>query len=487
MRESFPEVGGDEDVYTVTEVSEAVRQCLETEFPRIAVVGEIANFKRHTSGHLYFSLRDGRNALRIVMFRRNAAALGFEPADGEEVVASGRLSHYGGSGATQLVASGMQRAGRGELELAFRRLLQQLTDEGLTDPARKRPIAKFPSLVAVVTSPTGAVIRDIIGTLKRRWPVAEILHIPADVQGDAAPGSIERAFEALNGIEEIDAVILARGGGSIEDLWTFNTERVARAVVSSVHPVITGIGHETDTTIADMVSDLRAATPTAAAELVAPVPAEDVLRIVDGMTGQIGRLASAFSGRRLRDLELLMRSSSFPALERRLDDAAQRLDRLAERLPSWWRDESGKAGRLLDEHGRVLEAGLERAGRRNGERLAEGLQRLRGRRPEIGAHGEKYRRLVEAARVMVESGIRVRGAELDGMARTLAGLGPEAVVERGYAVCTDASGKRLVTDAASLSRGDDIVAYFRDGGAVCRVGGKRKGRPWRKNSPSRNS
>lgn len=487
MRGPFPDLEGDEDVYSVTEISEAIRQSLETEFPRISVIGEIANFKRHTSGHLYFSLRDERNNLRIVMFRRDAAALRFEPSNGEGVIASGRLSHYGGSGSTQLVARALEPAGRGDMELAFRRLLQQLTDEGLTDPARKRELPEYPARIAVITSRTGAVIRDIIDTLGRRWPLAEIIHIPSAVQGEAAAGQVVRALEAANATADVDAVILARGGGSLEDLWTFNTEPVARAIVASRHPVVTGIGHETDTTIADYVADVRAATPTAAAELVAPVSVRDARRIVGEQTKRLARLVSAVPGRRLGELDLLLRSSAFPALERRLDDAAQRLDRLAERVEGWWNGTRSDADRRLGEHRLVLQAAIERARRRSGERLSIRLERLRGRRPDTGMLRERFSRLVEAARLGVEADIRLRSAALDGKKRTLAGLGPETVIGRGYAVCTDLSGERYVTDVKSLSRGDGIVAYFRDGGARCRVEGTRKGKPWRKSSHSKRS
>ncbi|MBN1884662.1 MAG: exodeoxyribonuclease VII large subunit [Candidatus Krumholzibacteriota bacterium] len=485
MRESVPTIESDDDIYTVTEIADAIRQCLETEFPRIAVVGEIANFKRHSSGHLYLSLRDERNALRVVMFRRYTANLDFEPADGMRVVASGRLSHYGGGGVTQLLALGMERAGRGDMELEFRRLLRQLMDEGLTDPGRKRPIPRFPEEIAVITSPTGAAIRDIVETLRRRWPVAGILHITTDVQGDAAPARIERAFEIANGIDDLDAVILARGGGSVEDLWTFNTETVARAVASSRHPVVTGIGHEIDTTIADYVSDLRAATPTSAAELVAAVPLDDALRLVDVKTERMGRLVADSSTRRLRDLELLMRSSAFPVIRRRLDDAAQALDRSGERLSGWWDTNRTRTERTIRESALLLDGGMERVRGRCKNRLSASLERLRGLPPPIDASREKTARLVESVRLIAGAKLGLRRAAADGAARALAGLGPESVIGRGYALCTDSSGERLVTEAGALKRGDGLIVHFRDGGADCRVEGKRKGRPWRKSRPSR--
>jgi exodeoxyribonuclease VII large subunit len=267
-----------EDIYTVTEISEAITQSLESDFPAVRVIGEIANFKAHTSGHLYFSLRDKSNLLRAVVFRRYVEALPFGPDNGMLVIATGRISHYGGGGQTQIVAYRLTPAGRGGMELEFRSLLKKLMREGLTASERKRGIPPYPARFVVITSETGAVIRDILDTLKRRWPVAEILHIGVAVQGPRAVPTIVKAFERANRLEEIDAVILARGGGSIEDLWAFNSEEVARAVAGSVHPVICGIGHEIDTTIADYVADVRAATPTAAAELAAP----SMERIVSG-------------------------------------------------------------------------------------------------------------------------------------------------------------------------------------------------------------
>jgi exodeoxyribonuclease VII large subunit len=325
------------DLYTVTEISEAVRQHLESEFPRVSVIGEIANLKIHTSGHVYFTLRDSANMIHAVLFRRYAERLRCNPENGMLVISPGRISHFGGSGQTQIIATDVIPAGRGRMELEFRRLLQRLMDEGLTAPERKRPIAPYPYKIGIITSSTGAVISDIMDTIARRWPVAEVIHVPAEVQGPGAAASIVRAFETVDAIEDVDTVILARGGGSVEDLWAFNIEEVARAVAASVHPVITGIGHEIDTTVADHVADVRAATPTAAAELATPL-IEEVHRVIAEMVRRIrNRVGVSLEGN-ARLVEYLVRSAAFPAIANRMERAELELDNSLEGLSVWWEE-----------------------------------------------------------------------------------------------------------------------------------------------------
>lgn len=472
--------GDNDEIYTVTEITEAIRQDLESEFPAVRIIGEIANFKHHTSGHFYLTLRDDKNLVRAVMFRRCAAGITFSPENGMMVIASGRISHYGGSGQTQLVAEKMEIAGRGDMELEFRRLLVRLSSEGLTDPGRKRPIPVYPSKVAVITSASGAVIRDITSTVRRRWPVAEILHIPADVQGPAAMQSIIGAFERLEGMAGIDVIILARGGGSVEDLWAFNLEGTARAVAGCRYPVITGIGHEIDTTICDHVSDLRAPTPTAAAELATP-SIDEVDAYVFDLMKRLSRSWRDSSEKHLLLLEYLLRSSAFPALEHRLDNAAMQLDDRLDRLDSWWKllfqkfkssvSESLAGIRLESRRRHSASAGLLST---LTERIAFGNPALR-----ISESRERLDSLIRIVAIRAASGIDIRRSAADGLSRALEELNPTGVLRRGYSFCTSEDGTRVIGDVAGVSVGDSMTVNFHDGSAVCEVEKKRKGQRWR--------
>jgi exodeoxyribonuclease VII large subunit len=477
--ENGPAGGGRRDLYTVTEISEAVRQHLESEFPRVSVIGEIANFKLHTSGHAYFTLRDNANMIHAVLFRRYAERVAFAPASGMLVIAPGRISHFGGSGQTQIIATDLIPAGHGALELEFRRLLKRLMDEGLTAADRKRRLPPYPARIAVITSPTGAVIRDIVDTLRRRWPVAEIVRVPAEVQGAAAAASIVRAFEIANGMDDVDTVILARGGGSVEDLWSFNSEEVARAVAGSVHPVVTGIGHEIDTTVADYVADVRAATPTAAAELAAPL-VSDVLRMLGDSLGRIAIIETASLADRRHLVEYLVRSSAFPAIERRIERAELGADGCLDRLADW---RGSKADEIVDaiETGAAdAAAALDERIERSRAALAAALEGLSERNPagsvRLAAASIDQRMRVMAVRLRGD--LKLRGREVAGRIGALKALDPRGVLKRGYAYCTDGGGERVIPRAAGVSPGDRLTVRFFDGGLLCSVREKKKGRPW---------
>jgi exodeoxyribonuclease VII large subunit len=469
------------DLYTVTEISEAVRQHLESEFPRVNVIGEIANFKLHTSGHAYFTLRDNSNMIHAVLFRRYAARVAFAPANGMLAIAPGRISHFGGSGQTQIIATDLIPAGRGSLELEFRRLLKRLMDEGLTAQDRKRPLPRFPARIAVLTSPTGAVIHDVIDTLRRRWPVAEIVHVPVEVQGAGAAASIVRAFEVVNGMSDVDTVILARGGGSVEDLWGFNSEEVARAIAGSIHPVVTGIGHEIDTTVADYVADVQAATPTAAAELAAPL-VDDVLRGLEGSLGRISIIESASLASRRHLVEYLVRSSAFPALVRRLERSELAADDCLERIVEWRRSSIDDLGDELASSAAGMAAALDERIERAREALGAARERLSERNPSVSV-GVAAASIDERMRVMAvrtAGDLKLRSREVSGRVDALAALDPRGVLKRGYAFCTEGRGERVIPRVAGVSRGDRLTVHFYDGGLFCSVREKKKGRPWRK-------
>ncbi|MBI3964050.1 MAG: exodeoxyribonuclease VII large subunit [Chloroflexi bacterium] len=296
-------------ILTVGDVNSAVKELLESDpdLQDLWLEGEVSNASRSPAGHLYFTLKDGSSQLRCVMFRGQLAYQRLVPQNGLAIVAHGRISVYEPQGAYQLYVDLVQPQGVGLLHLQFEQLRQRLEQEGLFDPARKRPLPLFPRAIGVVTSPTGAALRDILNVLERRYPLAEVVLVPTTVQGDAAPAQIVSALQAANLHCGLDVVILARGGGSIEELWAFNDERVARAIFASRVPVITGVGHETDVTIADLVADLRAPTPSAAAELAVP-DREECLVQIESFHSRLERALSGLLISRRNDLELTRRS-----------------------------------------------------------------------------------------------------------------------------------------------------------------------------------
>ena len=258
--------------WTVSELTQYIRELFEIDYrlQDVEVSGEISNFSRARSGHLYFTLKDNKSQLKCVMWRSSAERLRFQPQDGEAVVVNGRISVYEASGVYQLYAEQMSPLGQGDLAAAFEELKERLEAEGLFDAEHKQPIPSFPRKIGVVTSADAAALRDIANVLRRRYPLASVLIAPTLVQGAEAPAQIVRALRWLDGRNDIDTIIVARGGGSMEDLWAFNDEGVARAIFAASHPIISGVGHEVDFTIADFVADLRAPTPSAAAELAVP-------------------------------------------------------------------------------------------------------------------------------------------------------------------------------------------------------------------------
>lgn len=320
-------------ILQVRELTRLVKGLLE-EDPRLgalAVEGEISNFKHHSSGHMYFSLKDEDSVINCVMFARQSFQLGFTPQDGLRVVCFGRIGVYEKRGTYQLYVAQMIEAGEGALQRAFEELKAKLAQEGLFDPTRKRPLPFLPRCVGVVTSPTGAAIRDIISVITRRHPGVRILLSPALVQGEGAPESIVAALELLDAQGLADVVIVGRGGGSLEELWAFNDERVARAIYRCSVPVVSAVGHETDFTIADFVADHRAPTPSAAAEMVVPDSRQLKLRVQDLATRLQGSLGQGLALRR-RQLEALEKRRALRLPQDLLDQRYQRLDELYRRL-----------------------------------------------------------------------------------------------------------------------------------------------------------
>jgi exodeoxyribonuclease VII large subunit len=331
-------------VLTVSEVSTYLKETIESDdlLQDLWVRGEVSNLVLSQAGHMYFTLKDAQSQLRCVIFRGQLSTMPFRPQNGISIVGHGRLSVYEVSGQVQLYMDLVQPQGIGALYLKFERLRRQLEAEGLFDSARKRPLPRFPRRIGVVTSPTGAALRDIVKVIGRRFPSVEVLIAPTLVQGDAAVSGITAALAALNRLGDVDVIVLARGGGSIEDLWPFNEEAVARAIFASRVPVVSGVGHETDVTIADLVADLRAPTPSAAAELVVP-SRQEYLGIVGGLRQRSGTaVATTLAGWRYRvemSDDALRRMSPPPRvlrLRQQVDDYATRAEvALTHRLEMW--------------------------------------------------------------------------------------------------------------------------------------------------------
>jgi exodeoxyribonuclease VII large subunit len=301
---------GERTILTVSELTRRIKSTLEQGFPVAAVEGEISNFKWHSSGHLYFTIKDEHAQIQAVLWRSRAGNLKFTPQDGMKIVARGRVTVYEVRGVYQLDVVELRPLGTGELQLAFERLKQKLAAKGYFEAGRKKAIPRFPSRIGLVTSPTGAVIRDIVNIISRRWPSVELVLYPVIVQGAGAAGEIAEAIRGFNSWGGADVLIVGRGGGSLEDLWAFNEEAVADAIYQSAIPIVSAVGHETDFTIADFVADLRAPTPSAAAELVVPTRGE-VVEIVRNYCYTINQISNDRVASEREQIKGILRSYAF--------------------------------------------------------------------------------------------------------------------------------------------------------------------------------
>ena len=323
------------DALSVTELTFHIRRLFDEDslLNRVAVRGELSNFRRHHSGHCYFTLKDSAAALRCVMFRSRAVSLRFEPADGMQVRVLGRVAVYERDGSYQLYVDSMVADGLGDLSVAFARLREKLLAEGLFDDSRKQPLPLLPRAIGVVTSPTGAALRDIVTVARRRHAGIPILLAPVAVQGEEAPEQIVRGIQLLDRSGRVDVIIIGRGGGSIEELWAFNDERVVRAVAAATTPIVSAVGHQTDYTLSDFAADRRAATPSQAAEIVTP----DRLALIQRLRTNQHRLNQSLLNRLIRRrlrLERCLASKLFHRPQEILQERMQRLDQLQDRLAS---------------------------------------------------------------------------------------------------------------------------------------------------------
>jgi exodeoxyribonuclease VII large subunit len=434
-------------IWPVRDLVAQVRELVEQGFGDVWVEGEISNFRPAPSGHIYFTLKDADAQLPVVLFRRQALLLRFRPEDGLHVLVRGRASVYEQRGQLQLVAETMEPVGAGSLQLAFEQLKERLKAEGLFDAERKRPLPAFPRTVGIVTSPTGAVIRDFLNIVSRRHSGLNVLLFPVSVQGESAPAEIEAAIAELNVSKLADLIVLARGGGSLEDLAAFNSERVARAIASSGLPVVSAVGHETDFTIADFVADLRAPTPSAAAELI--TAAQHM--IAERLAEQSNRLDRAVrfqllhARRSLADLPADRVESRVAALlyrlGQRLDDAALRLD-------------AAMTGQLHTGQKQAAELGakiLHHDPRRNLAHAREQLAHIRARLDRS-----------------IERFMQNASARMGAFDARLHSLSPLAVLDRGYALVLSSDGA-LIRSATQVAQGETVTTRLADGRFTSRV------------------
>ena len=429
------------EIVPVSQLNRAVASLLERSFPLVWVAGEVSNLTRAASGHWYFSLKDAQASVRAVMFRGRNQHVEFVPANGDRVEARVQVGLYEPRGDFQLNVEVMRRAGAGDLYQQFLRLKARLEAEGLFDPARKRVPPSRPRRVGVVTSPKAAALRDVLTTLARRAPQVPVVLYPAAVQGAAAPGELVRALAAAAARAECDVLLLVRGGGAIEDLWAFNDEALARAVAASPIPVICGVGHETDFTIADFVADLRAPTPTAAATLAVPDRAEQLA----ALAAERHRLVQAW--RRQHEQR-----------EQRLDTATRLL-----RPPSLqWAQRTAR----LDQLTRRLAVAAERGPAQAAGRLGQAVARLRP--PDLDGRGVRLQGALRALAAALRVRVDAAGARLAHAGAALELVSPQAVLERGYAIVTGPDAG-IVRDAAALAPGDAVTVALARGRLEARV------------------
>lgn len=432
------------EVYTVSQLNREVRVLLEDNLPLVWITGEISNLRRPGSGHIYFSLKDEYAQVSCALFRMRNNQLDFEPKDGQHVTARARVGLYEERGSYQLIIEQMFETGSGALQRAFEALKKRLAEEGLFDAKRKRSLPSLPRCIGVVTSASGAAIRDILTVLKRRFAAIPVIIYPCLVQGLEAAAQIVAAIQAANARQECDVLIVARGGGSLEDLWPFNEEMVARAIYASDIPIVTGIGHEIDFTIADFVADQRAATPSAAAELVSPYK-QHWLQQLQQLLSRLMQLQNA----ELRHWQTLL-----AGLSKRLQHPGRRLEEQAQRLDNLERDLIKTFGHLWREKQLQLQRLFFNLQRHQPQQL---LQKMLDRQENLA------QRLQLAWQHLLEQ----QQQHLNELARALDAISPLNTLKRGYAIVTKE--QQLIKTAEQVTTGDKITARLMQGSIECVV------------------
>jgi exodeoxyribonuclease VII large subunit len=446
MEEFRPTASPFRDVYTISRLNHEAKALLEDSFPMLWVEGEISNLARPASGHVYFSLKDNQAQIRCALFSRQARLLTTAPRDGMQVLVRARVTLYEGRGEFQLIVEHLEDAGEGALRRAFEALKQRLAKEGLFDAVHKKPLPRLPRRIGIITSPSGAVLHDILTTLKRRFPAIPVLVYPVPVQGEGAAEKIVAAIQLAGQRRDCDALILARGGGSLEDLWSFNEEIVARAIAACPIPLVCGIGHETDFTIADLVADARAPTPTAAAEMLSPHQEEWLAQFVRTES----RLVKALrDGLRNRSQHLDWLGARLVHPRNRIELVQHRLTALMQRLAL------AQTARLRQARADYLAV----SGRLRQQTPQPRLQAL-----QIECRHAFERLVAGMRRELDRAGMRTQQA-----VHSLNALSPLATLERGYTIITRADTGTVVTDARTINPGDRIKAKLSRGRIDCLV------------------
>ena len=434
------------NIYTISQLNAAIKSLLETRFPFVWIVGEISNFRIPASGHYYFTLKDEASQISAVMFRGQQRQLKFEPNDGMRITGMGRLSVYEPRGTYQIILEYMEPAGVGALQIAYEKLKARLAEEGLFDDQHKQPVPFLPQKIALITSPTGAVVHDMLNIIDRRFSNLNIQIVPIKVQGDGAADEIVDALELLNQKTDAEVAILARGGGSLEDLQAFNSERVARAIFASQVPIISAVGHETDYTITDFVADLRAPTPSAAAELAVPVKSQLLQLVEDALDDLEYRIFNIIE--RLR-LNLTDVSGRLVDPKKQIQDWRLRLDDLASRM-------SRQALILL-------------------QRKKEGLKWWQDRVIALSPHSRVYNLNVILKQntynlsKIIKKIIENKSARLGEFRARLETLNPVAILERGYSITRTIPDLKVVRNPKRVSINQDLNVMVAKGSLTCRV------------------
>lgn len=446
MNQTFPA----DRIQTVSELTTSIKGLLETQYPFVTVSGELSNLRRPFSGHFYFTLKDAEAQIRAVMFKMQQRYLSSKPEDGQQVICRGRISVYEPRGEYQLVVDTMEPKGLGSLQLAFERLKNKLAMEGLFDMVRKRPLPLLPDLVTLITSPKGAAVFDFLKVAQARCPSVPIEIFPVRVQGDGAADDITEAIRVINDMARSQVIVLCRGGGSIEDLWPFNEEKVARAIHQSHIPVVSAVGHEIDFTIADFVADLRAPTPSAAAEMV--IPEKSVLR------NTINQFARRLGYAIKHDLEV----------ERHK----------AERLKHTLSVFSGFVTRIimmLDGKETALIHAFEKNLASKSMQTRDALHRLEQHSPVLLLRYKKefVTKSTGQMRTMLQVHLQRKREELRKNALLLDAVSPLGVLGRGYAIVQEQKNDRVITASSQVEVGDDVRVTLHQGGLDCRITGRR--------------
>ena len=433
-------------VYSVSGLTRDIRAIMEAAFDSVWVEGEISNFRTAASGHSYFVLKDDKAQIRCVLFKGYRASIKFQPEDGDQVLMFGRITVYDARGEYQIITEFLEPRGLGALQKAFEQLKAKLEKEGLFDDEAKKPLPAFPWKIGVVTSPTGAAVHDIFNVIRRRNSKVSVLLRPAKVQGEGSAKDIAQGIRDLNTMKDVDVIIIGRGGGSLEDLWAFNEEEVARAIFASRIPIVSAVGHEIDFTIADFVADLRAPTPSAAAELTVPV-LNEILKDIRSLTGEL-----------------------IEALCQQLEDYRDILNRLMDRRFFHQPKEifSPHVQRLDDLHSRMVRS-LEQGLVIHQQRLEDRKHRLIQASPKnkIQLLSEKLVGLQNRMVQNIQTQIRFRRERFEGFLKNLNAVNPLAILERGYSICS--KDDKSIKSSAEVKPGDKVKIRLSQGGLDCTV------------------